>query len=58
MLFVVLIQTAVIFFVPFGNQSLPAYGLLPAALVIYLIDLGIIFLFRGRASATTNGGTR
>src|ERR1700744_4565197 len=33
-LLIVLIQTMVIFLVPFGDQSLPAYGLLPAALVI------------------------
>src|SRR6202789_3994194 len=45
MLLIVLIQALVILFVPFGDQSLPAYGLLPAALVIYLVDEGIIYGF-------------
>jgi hypothetical protein len=47
-LLIVLIQSVVILIVPFGDQSLPAYGLLPAALVVYLIDEGIIYLFGAR----------
>lgn len=43
-LLMLLFQTIVIVAVPFGDQSLPAYGLLPAALVIYLIDEGILYL--------------
>jgi hypothetical protein len=50
---ILLIQTVVIFFVPFGDESLPAYGLLPAALVIYLIDEGIIYLFGRQSVART-----
>jgi hypothetical protein len=50
MLLIALIQTVVIFLVPFGDQSLPAYGLLPAALVIYLVDEGIIYLFGARSA--------
>ena len=55
---ILLIQTMVIVLVPFGDESLPAYALLPAALVIYLFDEGIIYLFgvrsakRPRSSAT------
>ena len=50
LLLIALIQTVVILLVPFGDQSLPAYGLLPAALVIYLIDEGIIYLFGARST--------
>ena len=50
MLLIVLIQTVVILLVPFGDQSLPAYGLLPAALVIYLVDEGIIYLLGARSA--------
>ena len=35
----------VILLVPFGDESLPAYGLIPAALVIYLFDVCIIWVF-------------
>jgi hypothetical protein len=44
------IQAVVIFLVPFGDESLPAYGLLPAALMIYLIDEGVIYLFGARSA--------
>ena len=47
---IVVIQTVVILLVPFGDQSLPAYGLLPAALVIYVIDEGIIYLLGARSA--------
>jgi hypothetical protein len=50
LLLIVLVQTVVIVLVPFGDQSLPAYGLLPAALVIYLFDEGIIYLFGARSA--------
>ncbi|WP_263409381.1 hypothetical protein [Terriglobus tenax] len=49
-LLILLIQMMVIFLVPFGDQSLPAYGLLPAALGIYLVDEGIIYLFGARSA--------
>jgi len=49
-LLIVLIQTIVIILVPFGDQSLPAYGLVPAALVVYLFDEGIIYLFGARSA--------
>lgn len=42
---ILLIQTMVILLVPFGDESLPAYGLIPAALVIYLFDVCIIWVF-------------
>jgi hypothetical protein len=42
---ILLVQIAVIAFVPFGGQSMPVYGLLPAALVVCLVDEGIVFLF-------------
>jgi hypothetical protein len=51
-LLIVLIQTVVVFLVPFGDESLPAYGLLPAALVIYLFDEGIIYLFGARSDSS------
>lgn len=40
----------VIVLVPFGDESLPAYALLPAALVIYLFDEGVIYLFGARSA--------
>jgi hypothetical protein len=48
-LLILVAQTVVIIFVSFGHQSIPAYGLLPAALVIYLFDEGIIYLFGARS---------
>ena len=42
---ILLVQTMVIYLVPFGDTSLPAYGLIPAALVIYLFAECIIFVF-------------
>lgn len=44
---ILLVQTMVMFLVPFGDESLPAYGLIPTALVIYLFDECIIYLFGG-----------
>jgi hypothetical protein len=46
-LLIALVQTVVIVLVQFGDQSLPAYGLVPAALVVYLFDECIIHLFGG-----------
>jgi hypothetical protein len=48
---ILLIQTMVIVVAPFGDQSLPPYGLIPAGLVIYLFDEGVIYLF-GALSGT------
>ena len=45
-----LIQIMVIVLVPFGDESLPAYALLPAALAIYLFDEGVIYLFGARSA--------
>lgn len=47
---ILFVQVMAIVFIPFGDESMPAYALLPAALVIYLFDECIIFLF-GRGSA-------
>jgi hypothetical protein len=41
---ILLAQTVLVIFVSFGHQSIPAYGFLPAALVIYLFDEGIVYL--------------
>ena len=41
-------QAALIAQVPFGNQWMSAYALLPIALVAYLVDEGIVFLFTRR----------
>jgi len=41
-----LVQAVVVWFLPLGDQSIPAYGLLPAAVVIYFFDEGVIFLLR------------
>ena len=49
-LLIVLIQTVVILLVPFGNESVPAYGLVPAALVIYFIDEGIFYVLGARSA--------
>lgn len=38
-------QGALITRVPFGNQWMSAYALLPVALVVYLVDECIVFLF-------------
>ena len=46
-LLISLVQSVVIIYLSFGSQSIPAYGLLPAALVIYLFDEGIIYLLSG-----------
>ncbi len=50
-----LIQAVMVGFVPLGDESLPAYGLVPAAVVIYLVDECIIFLFK-RGFGTRRGG--
>jgi hypothetical protein len=44
-LLILLLQIAAIVLVPFGDQSTPGFALLPAALVIYLVDECIVFLF-------------
>jgi hypothetical protein len=38
-------QTALIVRVPFGDQWMSAYALLPIALAVYLVDESIVFLF-------------
>src|SRR5262249_25713918 len=43
---ILILQFIVIGFVPFGGESMPVFGLLPAGLVIYLVDECIIFLFK------------
>ena len=49
---ILLLQVMMIVFVPFGSKSMPVYGLMPAGLVLYLLDEGIIFVFLlGRKSA-------
>ena len=46
-------QTALIARVPFGDQWMSAYALLPIALVVYLVDECIVFLLtRGFATST------
>ena len=40
------LQAIVIARVPFGGESMPVAGLLPAGLVIYLADECILFLFK------------
>ncbi len=52
-LLILLVQTVVIIFVSFGHQSIPAYGLLPAALVVYLVDECAVFLFTRRFGTGT-----
>jgi hypothetical protein len=42
---VVLGQATAIARVPFGDQSIPPYTLLPIALVVYLVDECIVFVF-------------
>ena len=44
-LFATAVQTAVVFGLSWQDESLPAYSLMPAAIVIYLLDLGIVRLF-------------
>ena len=43
---ILLVQIIVIVFVPFGGESMPVYGLMPAGLIVYLVDECIIFLLR------------
>jgi len=43
---ILLVQVIVIAFVPFGSESMPVYGLVPAGVVVYLVDECIIFLLR------------
>ena len=38
-------QTALITRVPFGSQWMSAYALLPIALVVYIVDECVVFLF-------------
>jgi hypothetical protein len=49
-LLIALVQTVVILLVSFGDQSLPAYGLVPAALVVYLFDEGMIYMLGARSA--------
>ena len=56
MLLILLAQTVLVIFVSFGHQSIPAYGLLPAALVIYLFDEGIVYLGARFASKHPRSG--
>jgi hypothetical protein len=44
-LLILLCQTALIVRVPFGDQWISAYAMLPVALAIYLIDECVVFLF-------------
>jgi hypothetical protein len=51
MSFVLLVQIALTVLVPFGDQSMPAYALLPAVLAVYLVDECVVFPFtRGFAT--------
>jgi hypothetical protein len=45
---ILLAQTALIARVPFGNQWMSTYALLPIALVVYLVDECIVFLLTRR----------
>jgi hypothetical protein len=45
MLLILLAQTAVIVRVPFGDQWISAYALLPVGLMIYVVEESIVFLF-------------
>ena len=42
---ILLLQMVVIAFVRFGGETMPVYGLLPAGLVVYLVDECIMFTF-------------
>ena len=42
---ILILQVTVISFVPFGGESMPVYGLVPAGLVVYLVNESIILLF-------------
>jgi hypothetical protein len=42
---ILLLQIVAIFLLPFGDQSTPGFALLPAALLIYLVDECIVYLF-------------
>lgn len=44
-LLILLAQIAGIVLVPLGDRSMPAYALLPAALVVYLVDECLMFVF-------------
>jgi hypothetical protein len=52
MLLILLTQATIICLVPFGDESLPAYGLIPAALVIYLFDEAIVYLLGARSGTS------
>lgn len=43
---ILFVQAAIVVAFPFGPESMPVYGLLPAGLVIYLFDEGVILLLR------------